>query len=96
MAKLNKGGRLEARVVNFTATDFTIKCEGAGHEDAGKTITLPRTLWRGPGAEIGAEGYEPYEASDPRSAPRVNDFVYYNSDVIAAAAKKAASVTVEK
>jgi hypothetical protein len=87
--KLNKGGRLEAKVINFDGANFTIEVSGKGHEDHGKTITLPRTLWRGPGAVIGGEGYEGYAASDPRSAPRGGDAVIYDSDVIEAAKKAA-------
>lgn len=87
MAKLNKGGRLDAKVTNFDGTTFTIVVHGPGHEDHGDTITLPRTLWRGPGAVIGGDGYEAMDKSDPRSAPRSGDAVIYDSDVVAAALK---------
>jgi hypothetical protein len=87
MAKLNKGGQLEAKVVNFDGTTFTIVTHGPGHEDHGKSITLPRTLWRGPGAVIGGAGYEAMEKADPRSAPRSGDSVLYDSEVVAAAQK---------
>lgn len=87
MAKLNKGGRLEVKVTNFDGGTFTIEISGKGHEYHGKTITLPRTLWRGPGAVCGADGYEGYSKDDPRSAPRGGDMVYYDPDVIEPAKK---------
>jgi hypothetical protein len=92
-APLNKGGRLEGKVVNFDGTTFTIEVSGKGHEDHGKTVTLPRTMWRGPGAVCGGEGYEGYGKDDPRSAPRAGDVVFYDSDVMKAAKedKKAAA-----
>jgi hypothetical protein len=91
MANLNKGGRLLAKVLNFTGTTFTIEVEGKGHEDHGKQITLSRTLWRGPGAVVGGEGYEGYAASDPRSTPHPGDSVFYDSDIVAEANKKTAA-----
>lgn len=91
IAKLNKGGQLEAKVINFDGTNFTIALTGKGHEDHGKEITLPRTLWRGPGAVIGGEGYEGYAKEDPRSAPRAGDSVIYDSHVIEAAKSESAT-----
>lgn len=96
MAKLNKGGRCDAKVVNFDATTFTISVHAPGHEDHAKTITLPRTLWRGPGAVVGGDGYEAMGKDNPRSAPRSGDFVYYDSEVAAAAMKPAAKAAPAK
>jgi hypothetical protein len=96
IVKLNKGGRLEAKVTNFDGHSFTVAVQGKGHEDHGKEFTLPRTLWRGPGAVIGEAGYEGYAKEDPRSAPRAGDSVIYDSQVIEKAMKKSESSTEQK
>jgi hypothetical protein len=99
MAELNKGGRCEARVTQFTGKTFTIRVDARGHEDHQKEIELPRTLWRGPGAVIGVAGGEIYGPKDPRGAPRVNDFVYYDASVLAGkqgASAKGSSVSGTK
>jgi hypothetical protein len=88
IVKLNKGGQLEAKVINFDARTFTVAITGKGHEDDGREVTLPRTLWRGPGAVVGADGYEGYAKEDPRSAPRAGDTVIVDSQVIEKATKE--------
>ena len=76
---LNKGGRLEAKVVAASKADFTIKVQSAkGHEDHEKEITLPLTAWNGAGAEVGEKlGYEA-----PARGPKLNDAVIYNSQTV--------------
>lgn len=76
---MNKGGRLEAKVVAASKSDFTIRVQSAkGHEDHEKEITLPIGAWNGPGAEVGADlGYE-----KPSREPRLNDAVMYNSETL--------------
>lgn len=71
-----KGGRLEAKVISASKTDFTIKIQAAkGHEDSEKEITLPLSDWNGAGAEVG--GKLDYDA--PARGPRLNDSVFYDS-----------------
>ena len=71
-----KGGRLEAKVISVSKTDFTIIVQHAkGHVDSGKEITLPLTAWNGAGAEVGEElGYDA-----PATGPKLNNAVYYDS-----------------
>jgi hypothetical protein len=71
-----KGGRLEAKVISVSKSDFTIKVQHAkGHEDSEKEITLPLTAWNGPGAEVGEDlGYEA-----PTAGPKLNQAVVYDS-----------------
>jgi hypothetical protein len=76
---LNKGGRLEGKVVGASKTDFTIKiAKAGGHEDSEREITLPISCWNGPGAQVGSEklGYNREELR----APKLNDSVIFNSE----------------
>jgi hypothetical protein len=74
-----KGGRLEAKVISVSKSDFTIKVQAAkGHEDSEKEITLPLTAWNGAGAEVGESlGYEP-----PAQGPKLNNAVLYDSSKV--------------
>jgi len=94
-APVAKGGRLEARVVNFSPTNFTVKISGKGHELHEKEATLPIELWRGPGGVIGAPDAVPFDKDDPRARPRPNDFVYYDADLLEALSKPAAKDPLE-
>lgn len=72
------GGRLEAKVIAASKSDFTIKVQDAkGHEDGGREITLPMSCWNGPGAQVGGEKLG-YDRSELR-APKLNDSVLYDS-----------------
>jgi hypothetical protein len=75
---LNKGGRLNAKVVGASKTDFTIKVERAGgHEDSEREITLPMACWNGNGAQVGSAklGYDREELR----GPKLNDSVIFDS-----------------
>ena len=64
-----KGGRLDAKVVGASKTDFTIKVQPAiGHENSEQEITLPMSCWNGPGAQVGGEklGYDRSELKPPK------------------------------
>ena len=74
---LNKGGRLDAKVISASKSDFTIRVQPAkGHEDHEREITLPMSCWNGAGAQVG-DGLG-YDRSDLK-APRLGDGVVYDS-----------------
>jgi hypothetical protein len=80
---LNKGGRLEGKVVMASKVDFTVEVSGQGHEHHGKKLTFPIALWQGPGAVVGEDrDVEPYDKDDPRSTPRGGERVIVDFDLL--------------
>jgi hypothetical protein len=92
MADLNKGGRLNAKVVAVGKSSFTVKVDGKGHEHHDAEIELPASHWNGPGAVCGPAkdlGYPKLDADNPRSTPKGGESVIFDADAYAKSQSKA-------
>ena len=76
-AKLVKGGRLEAKVINYSDSTFTVKISGKGHEAHDTEQTFPIAMWRGPGGVVGAPDMPQFE-----KPPAAGAFVYVDFDIL--------------
>jgi len=95
----NKGGRLEAKVVNVGDDTFTIHVTGKGHEHHEKDIVLPLEDYNGAGAATGAKhrasednptGYEPKcRENGELVPPKPGEMVLFDADAHAEAAAAA-------